>query len=146
MGTFGNIQESEQTDFPGQRIQEPRHSHKSRKLSARSCYQSKRAEVFLWFSHLPFAPPPIDLLVSFPPNTTPTQVVLLLYNYTLIRDAILACIFPDIRRDVGSDPAWRRALPEELPPLPVEDSANQLGHIKRAQNRQMSDCRAQTRN
>lgn len=42
MGTFGNIQESEQTDFPGQRIQEPRHSHKSRKLSARSCYQSKR--------------------------------------------------------------------------------------------------------
>lgn len=34
-----------------------------------------------------------------------------------------------IRIDVGDDPAWGLVLPEQLPPLPVEDSVNRFGHI-----------------
>lgn len=98
-----------------------------------------------------FASPSIHLLASSPPSTTPTQVVLfVLYGHSHLHSpisfnpmlqtqgigkAILACIRPRVRLDVRDSPDWRRALRKEPPAAPTEDSVNQFGHIRRAQNR-----------
>lgn len=99
----------------------------------------------LWFSHSSFAPPTIHLLNSSPQHHTHTgrsPCVCLhsqsQYLYQLSSYATNLRIRPTTRVDVGSNPAWRRALREELRAAPVEDSVSQFGHIRRAQNRQMS--------